>query len=300
MTIEDMIRRKYELGYTNEMIAAKSGVPVSTVNKIFSGATKRPRYNTLQSIQCVLFPEDHSPKEAALYRDIVHNLTLDYADRAEESVAFDEYRYELPEDDHMTSYEEVVSRKKPGEFTVEDWLALPEGSLMELINGVLIDRNTPTTRHQFIVTQLTIRLDTAIDGMSNGHCLVLTAPTGVQPDPDDNKNGFIPDMLIVCDRDKYKGKEIIVGPPDFVAEVLSPSTEKYDRIIKLNKYWKCGVKEVWIINIEEEEIYSYMFEEGKADLKNYGFGDSIPLGISGGRVLIDFGSITTRMHSFFD
>ena len=299
MTLEDLKRRKIELGYSNEMISAKSGVPLGTVQKIFGGTTKKPRFNTLQSIQCVLFPELHSPKEAALYKDIVHNLTLDYADRVDETNAFDEYRYEMPEEEHKVSYEQVMSWKQPGEFTVEDWINLPDGSVMELIDGVLYDRNTPTTRHQFIVMKLTIQLDAAIESKGKGHCLVLSAPTGVQPDADDEKNGLIPDVLLVCDKEKYKGKEIIVGAPDFVAEVLSPSTEKYDRTKKFIKYWKAGVREYWVIDLENEVVLTYMFGE-KTIVENYSFEDQIPLGISNGEIVVDFRSISDRMHQYFD
>ena len=54
MTIKEMQDRKRELGYTNEMIAEKSGIPLSTVQKIFSGATKNPRYSTKQALEMVL------------------------------------------------------------------------------------------------------------------------------------------------------------------------------------------------------------------------------------------------------
>lgn len=43
MTIAEMKQRKEELGYTYQMISEKSGVPLSTVQKIFSGATDAPR-----------------------------------------------------------------------------------------------------------------------------------------------------------------------------------------------------------------------------------------------------------------
>ena len=39
MTIAEMKERKIQLGYTNEMIAELSGVPLSTVQKIFAGVT---------------------------------------------------------------------------------------------------------------------------------------------------------------------------------------------------------------------------------------------------------------------
>ena len=50
MTIEEMKAKKAELGYTNELISELSGVPLGTVQKIFSGETKAPRYDTVQKL----------------------------------------------------------------------------------------------------------------------------------------------------------------------------------------------------------------------------------------------------------
>ncbi len=54
MTIEEMKVKKIELGYTNEKLAELSGVPLSTVQKIFAGITKAPRYDTISKLQKVL------------------------------------------------------------------------------------------------------------------------------------------------------------------------------------------------------------------------------------------------------
>ena len=54
MDISDLKKLKKEAGLTNAEIAELSGIPVSTVNKIFSGATKNPRYATLLAIEQVL------------------------------------------------------------------------------------------------------------------------------------------------------------------------------------------------------------------------------------------------------
>lgn len=43
MTIEEMKRRKRELGYSVEALSKLTGVPVGTLQKIFSGYTKNPR-----------------------------------------------------------------------------------------------------------------------------------------------------------------------------------------------------------------------------------------------------------------
>lgn len=61
MTIDEMKARKKELGLTNEMIASRTGVPISTVQKIFSGATKVPRKLTLQALEKVLSQPREKP-----------------------------------------------------------------------------------------------------------------------------------------------------------------------------------------------------------------------------------------------
>ena len=54
VTLEQMKARKVELGYTNEKLAELSGVPLGTVQKIFAGVTKAPRYDTIQKLEKVL------------------------------------------------------------------------------------------------------------------------------------------------------------------------------------------------------------------------------------------------------
>lgn len=68
MTIAEMKRRKEELGYTYQMIAEKSGVPVSTVQKIFSGATDAPRYETLMALEEVFRRTSEVRESAAFYQ----------------------------------------------------------------------------------------------------------------------------------------------------------------------------------------------------------------------------------------
>ncbi len=54
--------------------------------------------------------------------------------------------------------------------------------------------------------------------------------------------------------------------PDFIAEILLPSTEKYDRKEKFIDYAAHGVSEYWIIDPEQESIEQYLNETGKFNL----------------------------------
>ena len=58
MTVEEMKKKKTELGFSCEQISDRSGVPLGTVQKIFSGITKRPRYDTICQLGKA-FPIEH-------------------------------------------------------------------------------------------------------------------------------------------------------------------------------------------------------------------------------------------------
>jgi len=91
----------------------------------------------------------------------------------------------------------------------------------------------------------------------------------------DEKNKFIPDLVIVCDRSKIKA-DGIHGAPDLVIEILSPSTQNRDVGIKKDTYEKFGVKEYWLVRPLEKTIETYILQDGKfifngvyADIEQY-------------------------------
>ena len=81
------------------------------------------------------------------------------------------------------------------------------------------------------------------------------------------KNQFSPDCLIVCDPDKI-GETKIMGPPDLVVEILSPSTANNDRIYKKKIYEKYGVREYWIVNIESRSVDVLLLKDGVLELEH--------------------------------
>jgi len=78
---------------------------------------------------------------------------------------------------------------------------------------------------------------------------------------------FIPDLMIVCDRQKIKTGHI-EGAPDFVVEILSAGTQKRDLGIKKDIYEKFGIKEYWIINPWDKSIMVYRLKDAKFELDN--------------------------------
>ena len=81
----------------------------------------------------------------------------------------------------------------------------------------------------------------------------------------DDKNWFQPDILVVCDRDKVKFNHI-EGAPDFVAEILSPTTQARDFGIKKDAYERFGVQEYWIIDPMARTIIVHILRNGKYEV----------------------------------
>ena len=288
MKVSELKERKRELGYSNEKVAELSGVPLGTVQKIFGGATSAPRYETLKKIERALFPEGQYNSGSINYADVINSSNTDEPVLVRDASQLAYYGY------NNTAY----AGKKQGEYTVEDWYALPDGTRMELIDGRLYDLAPPSVTHQHLAGQLYVETELAIRSNGSHNCLPLISPVGVQL-TQDSKNMLMPDVLIVCDNKKFDaGKRVVYGAPDFIAEVLSPSTAGYDRLLKLNKYWEGGVIEYWIVDPVDEVVIVYNFESGRPPVR-YSFDEVIPIGISDGTVSIDFPRIMERLRQFF-
>ena len=79
------------------------------------------------------------------------------------------------------------------------------------------------------------------------------------------KDTVIPDAMIVCSKDTIK-RNGIYGTPDLIVEVLSPSTAKKDRGYKKALYGQCGVKEYWIVDIENRAVEVYLLNGKELEL----------------------------------
>ena len=130
-------------------------------------------------------------------------------------------------------------------FTYEDYCTWPDDERWELIDGVPFKMEAPSEYHQQISGNLFFALRGYLTGKT---CKAYHAPFDVRLHIDGIKDTVVqPDILVICDLDilDYKGAK---GSPDLVIEILSPSNAKKDQVLKLAKYEKHGVKEVWIID----------------------------------------------------
>ena len=258
MTIEEMKSRKKELGYSNETIAQLSGVPFSTVQKIFSGITNSPRQKTIEALEKVLRPVSAS----GAY--VVEKKTSSQSLLRETAVPY--------------------RAGRQGEYTLEDYYALPEDHRAELIDGEIFDMSAPTALHQMILGELYLHFRKCADDHCPS-CRVFLSPCDVRLD-DDNRTMVQPDLFVLCSDFDFVKNRSFNGAPDLTVEILSEATKSKDLLIKTYKYKKAGVKEYWIIDPERLEILAYDFEGNHLD--KYTFNDQVPIRISKGRCKIDF------------
>jgi Uma2 family endonuclease len=136
-------------------------------------------------------------------------------------------------------------------LTADDLATFPDdGNRYEVIGGMLFVSPAPTTRHQDVSIQLATWLNLSI--LQSGSGKVFAAPIDVHLSVNDVVE---PDIIVVLNerlqRIEAKG---IVGAPDIVVEILSPSTTRADRVWKAALYARTGVREYWIVDPTENTI----------------------------------------------
>lgn len=168
-------------------------------------------------------------------------------------------------------------KKEMDKYTISDYYNLPEEKHVELLDGVFYDMAAPSVIHQRIIGELYMQIAGYIKE-KGGECVPMLSPVDVKLD-EDEYTMVQPDLLIVCDPNKIKD-ERVEGAPDFVLEVVSPSSGARDYVKKVAKYMAAGVREYWILDPVKKRVMVYDFEndgvpyiqglEGELGLKIYG------------------------------
>ena len=162
-------------------------------------------------------------------------------------------------------------------YTIRDIYALPDGEHAELIDGKIYYMAPPSWKHQRISGYLHNEIYNYIK-KKDGKCEVLAAPFAVFLD-EEEINYLEPDISVICDLSKLDEKGCH-GAPDWIIEIVSPSSKPRDYMEKLFKYHLAGVREYWIIDPEKQMVTVYAFE--KDIVEQYNFGQDVPVGIYDG------------------
>ena len=152
-----------------------------------------------------------------------------------------------------------VPGPKQGQWSYKDYASVPEdGHRYEVVNGVLYMSPAPSTGHQRIVGWIFYYLVTHIDLPGLGQ--VYQAPTDVELSPGDVVQ---PDVFVVLNPhlDRLTPSRLI-GAPDLVVEVASPSTARHDLSEKLYAYARAGVPEYWVVNPDAQTVEVLIWQNG--------------------------------------
>ena len=192
----------------------------------------------------------------------------------------------------------TVSKRDARHHTYADYLVWSNTYGDELIDGTAYVREppAPSRSHQKVIVELCKQLAIALE---NRPCEVDVAPFDVRlpksAEEDDQIDTVVqPDVFIVSDAQKIDVRGVC-GAPDWVAEILSPSTARYDQTVKLAAYERAGVREVWLVHPIDRTLAIYRLEKGS-------YGRATVLELQGqtaltavGDVIVDWDKVLARL-----
>ena len=169
-------------------------------------------------------------------------------------------------------------------YTYDDISAMDDDIRRELIDGVIYNMASPLNVHQDISMEISRQLSNFLRGKK---CKVYHAPFDVRLNADkaNKKDDTVvqPDILVICNRSildpQGRGCK---GAPDFVIEILSPSTAYMDRHIKFKKYLEAGIREYWIVDPAYKLVEAHILVNGIYTKRTYGNTDSISVHVLDG------------------
>jgi Uma2 family endonuclease len=143
-------------------------------------------------------------------------------------------------------------------LTCADYFALPDdGHRYQLLEGELVMTPSPGAWHQAVSRELEFRLLRHVREHDLGE--VFYAPLDVALG---DHNVVQPDIFFIARGSGIRRGDRISGAPDLCVEILSPGTERVDRVRKLDLYARFGVGHYWIIDVRARAIEEYVLENG--------------------------------------
>ncbi len=149
------------------------------------------------------------------------------------------------------THEVLHERSQRRSLTAADLQTLPDdGNRYEIIGGQLIVSPSPSYRHQRASFKLGSALDTFLTDTGVGQA--VAAPMDVYLSPNDVVQPYL--LVVLEGRAEIIQNRGIMGAPDVVIEIVSPSSIETDFLRKSKLYELYGVREYWIVNPESQMV----------------------------------------------
>ncbi|MEY3321302.1 MAG: hypothetical protein RLZZ417_885 [Bacteroidota bacterium] len=147
------------------------------------------------------------------------------------------------------------------EYCYSDYMNWQFQERVELIMGKIFPMSAPNTPHQALSRELTVAFYPYFYGKT---CTYFAAPIDVRLPVGKQGNSFKtvvqPDLCVICDNSKIVTQGI-VGAPDLIVEILSPSNRQIEMHEKFEAYQASLVREYWIIHPGEHWMLQYVLNE---------------------------------------
>jgi Uma2 family endonuclease len=165
-------------------------------------------------------------------------------------------------------------------YTYRDYLKFGEDVRCEIIDGVVYDLlPAPGSLHQGRLMTLATIIGSYF---LNKKCKAFVAPFDVRlpkkgEKSKDTSNVVQPDIVVICDAKKVDSKGC-KGAPDWIIEIISPSSNRRDRRDKFNLYENSGVNEYWIVNPKTKKLSVFILDKKEGlygSEEVYGLGQTV-------------------------
>lgn len=141
----------------------------------------------------------------------------------------------------------IQTQLTPEEYLTRERKAITKS---EYVSGKIIAMAGASFTHNIITTNLSTVLN---NQLMDGDCMVMTSDMRVKASA--TSSYFYPDVVIVCDKPRFEDDTFdILLNPIVILEVLSPSTEDYDRIDKFSHYQRLASLKEYIL-VSQDEVY---------------------------------------------
>lgn len=182
----------------------------------------------------------------------------------------------------------TLAQEKWERITYGDLRSWDDGFRWELYDGVPVALAAPLAVHQRISMALSAQLYRFLEGKP---CEVFAAPLdvrlfqGAEDNPDDADTVLQPDLLVVCDPEKID-RYGVRGAPDWVIEILSDGSRRYDLHLKRGMYERAGVREYWVADPGTRSVQVFRLSgERYGAPERYDAPAALPCGVLDGCVI---------------
>jgi Uma2 family endonuclease len=150
--------------------------------------------------------------------------------------------------------------------TYSDYLTWSREHGDELIDGTAYVKEppSPSKYRQVIASEICQQVAGALEATD---WVTLIAPMDVRlpkaSTRDEDVDTVVQPDVLIAGVAQLKDPRSVLGAPRWLVEVLSPSTARYDRNIKIPVYERAGVPEVWLVDFDARTVTIYRLSEGR-------------------------------------